>query len=1309
VFRLLKRHRISRYVGVLLALFLLGQVPIGSYAAPAVLDAVQPALPAQNNPAAPVSCAATTCPASAYGLPYCIEEAKFCVYYDTAYVTEAEAAFARDVIQDHWDLWGAAPLNFAHEPKYSGKLQVELLNNTGCNGGTGWSVNYMTTYAGCWDDGDVVAQMVLGHELTHRLQYAYDTWPGAPRQTKFLKEGSARATQDNWFADKDLMPASPGFTYCAEAASYLGSTNTDLSSLWYASCLWWKYAMEQYGTIAVQPFQGVDFVEEVYLQNELGHSSIAAVNQALSAIGAGITFNDSFKQFAVPAYTKDLSGLPDDSYDILDEDQPPGQCGSVSPAPGGTIQVGTDATWNNQSVSKYGVRYYEADIGANCPVVSASFHQDDGDPAFYHIVTQNGNTFKNHVEGSGNDWSQAFMNDGVTKVVAILGSLGSSTSDVDITLSCPDPVVDIKLPNDVAVAYTKSGKKFLAQVLVTNGSPTGPVVAGLTNSDFKAKVNNVNATVSGGGYIQEQYWLVIEAPGQGDGTYDLEIILEEPGTAVPIASDTNANSVVYTSDKVDQVLVIDRSGSMGWPTDAKLQAAKDAAEFYVDITRNNDGLAVVPYDHEVEPLPFDMQSVNPTVRTNAKNYISVLSEDNGATSIGDGMQEAANQRTGSPTGNPLCSYVLLSDGMENSPLYWADVVGNVQATGCPVTSIAFGPESNEMLMQTIASDTGGLSFYNDVFVSTETEGLNATTPASMTLDLVNTYEYAQGRGEGRQRLLAEQDVITYFEVKTHTVTIDDSVSEALFALNWYSPRGGYARLELELFEPDGTKIDHLETMSYTFPSPFDPTETHVGWRIPAPDPGPWKMVVKNISQTPSVPYQVLASGESNLTLELLLPDRLGGAFFTGDRFPLFAILSNDGPIPGVPVYAMVTAPDLGCPMLSRTTMLQLFDDGRHGDNQAMDGVYANTYTRVTCAAEVEPAGEGEPTPPDPVNDEGGYRVSLRAMGANFQREALGAFSALEGDDLDGDGMPDGWEQENNVDDPAGDPDLDFLQNLLEYLVGTDPNNSDTDGGGESDYSEVINGLDPLDPADDRMEAPDFFHAAPDNGAVQLTYDFKGQYQAMWLYRAPSPDGPWTQITDALPADGFYSDPVPNGMPYYYRLFALQDIPGSAVQDFPGSALQDLLGSASGNLQDVLGNANLALHISAVLDSEEVTPSTDPWPPQAFVIVNGGATSTLVRDVTLTFEPYEYEEGDPPLSETFDDITEMMISNDPSFAGASWQGFYQGVPWTLGGPPNALNFVYVKFRDDNANESVGAEVGVIFYGYFNYLPIVIKAY
>jgi hypothetical protein len=64
-------------------------------------------------------------------------------------------------------------------------------------------------------------------------------------------------------------------------------------------------------------------------------------------------------------------------------------------------------------------------------------------------------------------------------------------------------------------------------------------------------------------------------------------------------------------------------------------------------------------------------------------------------------------------------------------------------------------------------------------------------------------------------------------------------------------------------------------------------------------------------------------------------------------------------------------------------------------------------------------------------------------------------------DIDGDGIP-------NEED--ADRDGDGLANDEESLVGTDPDNPDTDYGGIPDGFEVSEGLDPLEPADDWLSA-----------------------------------------------------------------------------------------------------------------------------------------------------------------------------------------------------------------------------------------------
>lgn len=1202
--------------------------------------------------ACPTGCGLSDSIESAAGFP-------FCVYYDSADTTLSQAQNVRDYTDDYWDVYKndygwAMPTEFN-----GGKFKVCLVENaidpTDCNGGVSSPSDSMKVYEGC-DSTVEMMMLTVGHELAHAgPQLGPNNLTNPNIDALWAHEGMARSSEDKVF---DVIDNNPGamaqpFSYNKEVDQFFVNPNHDLTDYnWrYESAIWWTYYAEQCGSDPVgEPGLGVKDSFKEFWHEAITSDNIAALNLALTTLGCP-QFDVMVPKFVLANYTKDLTGLPDASYYYIDEKNPgnPDTYGPLAPYNNGTIASGTAVTWNNRAIERYGAEYYvAAPNSANCPVITAKFHADSGSP-FYHIVTSKSGAFSTHVQGSGTDWVQSFLNDGITTIAAIAGSLGSS-SQVDVELSCSAPTLDIKQPNQMAPEYVgghADGDKFLVQVLVST-TVGGPVVGGLTVNDFAVRVGAHNATIVGGGQVEHQYFLQVIAPDPGtNGPYDLHVDLEKSGTSTVIASDTENEAIVYDATNEDNIYVIDRSGSMGWYYPTPWSALVDAFKLAVDTTNSSEGIAVVAFESDVNPAPFGMQFATLPVRTAAKTYIDGI-EPGTSTSIGDGMSAGAAQRTGSPTGNTKCRYVLLSDGQENTPAYWADVAAAVQATGCPVMAIAFGPGANETLMQQIASDTGGAYYYNDLYAgSPPVHAAPASSFADTLLDLGSTYQYAQVYGE-RQRLLTEKGQASYQQMYSHTVQIDASVLTADFVLNW--PSTSYATMNMYLVQPNGTIISG----TYSFE---DYDVGHVGRRIDNPMPGRWQILVRLVSaEITPVPYQVMVTAKTNVSARLILPTILR-QFMTGNRIPIYALVTSGvGPLSGASVWAAVTAPS----GMTQTVPLQ----------HTSGGLYLGYYTLGTQANQVSPPSEYGSTDPAP-NDEGSYRIDLLVNGQDgLHRETQGAFSILEATDANSNGLPDTWEREHGVTDPSGDPDLDLLNNSDEYYSGTDPNNSDSDGGGENDGSEVAHGLNPLDPADDQIAAPDFFHAAPVTGGdVALTYDVKSEYVKMSLYRASSP---WTLLVPELPLTGLYTDTTPVlGNSYAYRLVATD------------------------------GDT----HRSRVLDGEQITATLDPIPPEAEVIVNSGALTTTNLSVVLSFD----SRGDQWGSEAFSDIAEMKISNNPSMAGAGWQAFAQDVPWTLDASSHGLTQVYVLFKDTSGNESVGPAIGSIYITSLLkiYLPLILR--
>jgi hypothetical protein len=95
-----------------------------------------------------------------------------------------------------------------------------------------------------------------------------------------------------------------------------------------------------------------------------------------------------------------------------------------------------------------------------------------------------------------------------------------------------------------------------------------------------------------------------------------------------------------------------------------------------------------------------------------------------------------------------------------------------------------------------------------------------------------------------------------------------------------------------------------------------------------------------------------------------------------------------------------------------------------------------------------------------------------------------------------------------------------------------------------------------------------------------------------------------------------------------------------------------------------------------------------------VRINGGASFTDNPNVSLNL--WASDEIDPelqgfgpqylPPADSATGVTEMLISNNPDFSGASWEAYTTSKPWTLG-QTIGLASVYVRYRDTLNNESV----------------------
>ena len=203
-------------------------------------------------------------------------------------------------------------------------------------------------------------------------------------------------------------------------------------------------------------------------------------------------------------------------------------------------------------------------------------------------------------------------------------------------------------------------------------------------------------------------------------------------------------------------------------------------------------------------------------------------------------------------------------------------------------------------------------------------------------------------------------------------------------------------------------------------------------------------------------------------------------------------------------------------------------------------------------------------------------------------------------DTDHDGLPDQWEIAMGTDpltaDADVDPDHDGLTNMQEYQLGTNPKSADTDGDGMPDGWEVAHGLNPL--VNDAALDPD------NDGLTNLK-----EYQAGTDPHNPDTDG--DGLTDGAEVNVYHTNPLNpdtdgDGMPDKWEVEkGTNPLINDAASDPDGDNLTNLREYQLGTNPKVADTDGDGMD-----DGWEVYAHTDP------LVADGSGWGTLLNSITI---------------------------------------------------------------------------------------------
>ena len=511
------------------------------------------------------------------------------------------------------------------------------------------------------------------HELHHMVQYEY-----IPYGTYYLSlypiasEGPAVAMEDGVVAGADDGPFNNkwymGFyqyaeiyldgRYDVEVAydTYLWGTGKwpwSAGGYGYATALFWKYLMEQFGTERSEPAVGMDFLKRFYVLADANRQGLLTTlqdtldekdRQTTAEYDPGVELEEAFRDFTIANWVRRYRNpLPyaagytvavADAARFYYVDEDPATCReaiydatsltnvrpladrSYSLTPIGTtgIQTGdvencaasyVSCTFGSCTTRQYAVGFWAQSYESAGAVYSLIGRRHNGVIDLIRTGTVHpdpGNAFSYAVMQDPTNWYE--------ELVAVVNGLSTRLDGGFTMLHSPftysfgyiAPDLDILEPNSNYRAFLgewASPERFIVKLMVssTNYLGTGSI-KGLAAEDFTVYVGSAlnpsnRAEVISAAYVMGEYWLTVEAPP----------LAAPSAVAFPITvylgsvADTEEGAVVYAPLAVSQMLVIDRSGSMATMSGGtrRIDGARAAAQLFVDASGSDDKIGTVRF------------------------------------------------------------------------------------------------------------------------------------------------------------------------------------------------------------------------------------------------------------------------------------------------------------------------------------------------------------------------------------------------------------------------------------------------------------------------------------------------------------------------------------------------------------------------------------------------------------------------------------------------------------------------------------------------------------------------------------------